>query len=323
MRFSIRQLCVFTLICASIVSIAPGQNISSRFIVGVLQENGAIIPFARYDGARWLNTWSAPAEPSLDKTPPVAPIPREWLGENPPTNWRLWLPNGTTHAIRATGPVYIKSCGENWGLNTDFPKVLNQRTNSCPTRAIGIVLSTDKKLTPFLPGNQSGIALDAFEKAAEAREIQQMRESNEAMAKLGARRSPSLGPDWDIASRARFPLRVEDAWAVQTDSADDIYYYVEAIRRFDNLESSQACKRFSAFRGWITQTLEKRSVLKVNVGLTDCDFKEAEFVTPMGLLELREGLFAIVQVNGWESQSYGIIRIGPAGVTTVLDSPVR
>ena len=43
----------------------------------------------------------------------------------------------------------------------------------------------------------------------------------------------------------------------------------------------------------------------------------------MGLLELKGGTFAVAQVNGWESQSYAILKIGTAEVTTVLDSPVR
>ena len=98
---------------------------------------------------------------------------------------------------------------------------------------------------------------------------------------------------------------------------------VEADRRFENLESSKGCTRFSIFRGWLAHAVNNDKILRTTVGLTDCDFKEAEFTTPMGLLELKEGLFAVVQVNGWESQSYAILKIGAAEVTTVLDSPVR
>jgi len=86
----LRQLCILALVLMSIVSIAPGQNNSGKFIVGVLQESGAIIPFARYDGARWVNTWPAPVDPSQNRTPPVVPALREWLGENAPASWRLW-----------------------------------------------------------------------------------------------------------------------------------------------------------------------------------------------------------------------------------------
>jgi hypothetical protein len=71
--------------------------------------------------------------PIRERTPPVAPALREWLGENLPANWRLWLPSGTTHAIRATGPAYLKgTCGENWVLNTDFPKSLEPEAIRVP-----------------------------------------------------------------------------------------------------------------------------------------------------------------------------------------------
>jgi hypothetical protein len=115
-------------------------------------------------------------------------------------------------------------------------------------------------------------------------------------------------------------LRIERAWSAQTDTGD-IFSYLEANRRFEeNLESSKGCARFSVFQGWLAGNAK---VLQSNVVLTDCDFKEAEFNTPMGLVELKGGLFAIMQVNGWESQSYAILKIGPADVTTVLDSPVQ
>ena len=315
----LRQLCILALVLMSIVSIAPGQNNSGKFIVGVLQESGAIIPFARYDGARWVNTWPAPVDPSQNRTPPVVPALREWLGENAPASWRLWLPNGTTHAIRATGSEYLKdTCGTNWVLSTDFPKTLNPRPFTCPLRTIGIVFSTDQKLIPFYPGNHSGIALSALEKAGEAAEIGQMRDENEARARLGTRERASFGPDWDVTSRARFPLKVERTWSAETDNGD-VFSYLEANRRFD-LESSKECARFSVFHGWVA---DNAKVLKSNVVLTDCDFKEAEFITPMGLVDLKGGLFAIIQVNGWEGQAYAILKIGPTEVTTVLDSPVR
>jgi hypothetical protein len=175
-------------------------------------------------------------------------------------------------------------------------------------------------MVPFYRSSQSGITVSALEKAGEAAEIRQIREYNEARARLEALRIPYSGPPWDVASRARFPLRIERAWAAETDTGD-IFHYLEANRRFDeNLESSKGCARFSLFQGWLAGNAR---VLQSNVVLTDCDFKEAEFNTPMGLVELKGGLFAIEQVDGWESRSYAILKIGSVGVTTVLDSPVR
>jgi len=319
----LRRLCIFAFVCMSLVSIAPGQNNSGKFIVGVLQESGEIIPFARYDGARWVNTWPAPTEPSKNSGPSVAPVPREWLGETPPTEWRLWLSNGTTHEIRVTRPAYLKNpCGNKWVLNTDFPKALNQRPNTCPVRAIGIVLSTDQEVLPMLPADHSQLAFGGFEKAAGAAEIREMRESNAERARLIARRLPAAGLPWDLAAPSRLPMRVEHAFAAQRESGE-VISYVEANRRFDD-ESDPGCSRYSAFRGWTSRDVSRNdAILSITVHLTDCDFKEAAFTTPIALLELKEGTFAIAQVNGWESQSYAILKIGPAEVTTVLDSPVR
>jgi hypothetical protein len=313
---------ILAVLCTSILSSTPLQNPDSKFIVGVLQENGAIIPFARYDGTRWLNTWPAPAEESKNSSPPsLTRIPPEWLGGEAPQTWRLWLPVGTTHTIRATGPRYIKGpCGENWGLNTDFPQVLNQRANTCPLRAIGIVVSTNQLVLPMPPVSQSGIPLEALESAASESEVREMRQENEARARLLARGIPLSGLPWDVTSLIRIPMKVEHAWAAQKELGEGVIY-IEANRRF---ESNPGCPQFSTFRGWMSRDSSgKDRVLGVTVRLTDCDFKEVAFNTPMGLLELKGGTFAVVQVNGWESQSYAILKISTAEVTTVLDSPVR
>jgi len=317
-------VCGLGLLCLLTSSSAAGQGSGGKLIVGVLQESGTIIPFARYDGTRWSNTWPGPIEPTHSKAPSLAQIPSEWLGgQSLPASWRLWLPGGTKHAIHVLGPDYIKSgCGENWGLRTDFPKALNA-DRVCSVPAIGVALSTDQELEPMIPSGPSQLSLAALEAAlsgAEEREIAKYNASVALSRSLGFQNFARL----DAVSRAVSPIRVEQLWQGQLNSGDAVSYF-EAIRRYSKPTASQNdCPTIAAFRGWILKnTTQEDKVINASVTLTDCDFKEASFVTPMGLLEFPKGIFAITQINGWESQSYAILKIESSGVSTVIESPVR
>src|SRR5262245_17018830 len=61
-------------------------------IVAYLTSGGELIPVARYDGTRWLNTWPEPI--SIDDPLPVrtvSEIPAAWLGRRVPLKWTAWL----------------------------------------------------------------------------------------------------------------------------------------------------------------------------------------------------------------------------------------
>jgi hypothetical protein len=318
-------VCGLGLLCLLTISCTTAQDSSRKLVVGVLQESGTIIPFARYDGTRWSNTWPGPVEPTDSKPPSLTQIPSEWLGgQSLPTGWRLWLPGGTKHAIRVLGPEYVKSgCGENWGLRTDFPKSLNASDNNCPVPAIGVALSADQELQPMRPSGQSQLSLTALEAAFSGAEEREIAEFNSSVANARSLGFENFAP-LDAASRAGFPIKVEHLWQGQLNSGGAVSYF-EAVRRYAKPTASpNDCPRTTAFGGWILMNAaQEDKVIDVSVKLTDCDFKEASFVTPLGLLEFPNGIFAITQINGWESQSYAILKIESSGVSTVIESPLR
>ena len=167
--------------------------------MGVLKYGGTIIPFARYDGIRWANTWDPPTERSTLPTPSLRQIPREWLGgEKVPSTWRVWLPSGSTHETRVTGLQYSKTdCAENWGFSTDFPKALNICQYCCPDEVIGLALSTDLPMQTIRPADQSDLPFASLNRA--------LTESEGSKSELNP---------LDSESRLRVPIRVERAWMI-------------------------------------------------------------------------------------------------------------
>jgi hypothetical protein len=86
-------LIVFSLQRPSAIPVTP-------FTVAVLQSNGALIPFASYDGTKWFNAWPGPDEQSDAKIEGPGQIPSTWTGGvRLPESWRLWLSINTSYYI--------------------------------------------------------------------------------------------------------------------------------------------------------------------------------------------------------------------------------
>jgi hypothetical protein len=187
---------------------------------------------------------------------------------------------------------------------TDFPKALNADSGRCPTRTVGIALSTDQSLREMAPTDY-GLPIAVMETA---------------FRQLESRVLSSAAQDFRGGTNP--PVKVERAWQATLDSGSTVYY-VEASRRYPARPVDAGCDRISVFQGWVVKDGNLGKVTDGRVTITDCDFKEAVFVTPMGLIELKGATFVILQSNVWEGQSYGILRIDSGEATHVLDTPVR
>jgi len=84
----------------------PAQPAS--FAVAV-HENETLLPLARYEQGRWLNTWPEPDEDSKP-VPALKDIPVAWLGRPIPSEWTLWLVGGGTSPVRVTGTDRSGGC---------------------------------------------------------------------------------------------------------------------------------------------------------------------------------------------------------------------
>jgi len=302
---------------------AVGQVVDERVVVGVLQSSGVVIPFARYDGVGWLNTWPLPEERSNVPSQPAVANLREWLGgETAPAMWRIWLQSGTSHEVRTVGLELIKSqCGANWGFMTDFPKAVDSCRYCCPDALVGIALSTDHTIYPTPQADHSLLPYNALERAFNATESREVAELQESQRRSGT----YYGPPLDLKARSVVPIRVERAWAMAI-APGKMLYYIEAVRRYVNVQATNevGCPYIAAFRGWITVNRERQGkAIDTKLDFTDCDFKGASFVKPLAMFDFKSGRYAIVQNNGWESQSYGLVKIESGRIVTIIDAPVR
>ena len=112
-------LALGALVSAAAAAALAGQA-QGPLIVAYMESNGELVPIARYDGARWRNTWPEP----IDRDAPlpvgsVARIPRTWLGQPVPLTWTTWSEaTGKPHRVRVTGVDREGACVESITLTT-------------------------------------------------------------------------------------------------------------------------------------------------------------------------------------------------------------
>jgi hypothetical protein len=114
------------LVLGALVSAAAAAALAAQaqgpLIVAYMESNGELVPIARYDGARWRNTWPEPIE--RDAPLPVrsvAKIPRAWLGQPVPLTWTAWSQaTGKQRRVTVTGVDREGACVEAITLTTSF-----------------------------------------------------------------------------------------------------------------------------------------------------------------------------------------------------------
>ena len=107
---------------AALIAGAPSAP-SQRFVLAIVRLDGAIVPFAAYDGGRWESAWPAADEETqrpatIDRTQSV------WRkrGERVPRVWTVWpSAGGRSIQARVTGiEVADAHCGKQVALKTDM-----------------------------------------------------------------------------------------------------------------------------------------------------------------------------------------------------------
>ncbi len=281
---------------------------SDPFILAALQANGSLIPFAVYDGTKWQGAWPAPSEKSAASIASVASmetIPKDWTHGLPiPEQWRVWLASGTAHEVRIRRPSFVDSnCSQNWVLETDFPAMLASCRNCCPIEIVGLAVSSDRDVWRARPG------LPAFFPAEALQQHLEVLEPRDAGGPLTPR------------------LHATGAWKV--GEWNDPPYYVEASRVIPEARTPQSglhrgCAGISLFRAWFRlNSTGQPAFASREWEPTDCDTKGAYSYVPLGLIDINKVQYAVVQRNSWESQDYGVLRIGSDSVTTMVMTAIR
>lgn len=86
-----------------LLSASSSPSKTAPFTVAVVDAGGRLLPVTRFDGRRWLNTWTL----QLERHEPlpvssIDDIPTRWLGRPVPREWAMFA-GAEWHTIRTTG----------------------------------------------------------------------------------------------------------------------------------------------------------------------------------------------------------------------------
>jgi len=278
-------------------TIGAADSRTGAFAVAVVRRDGAIVPFAVFDGKRWSSTWPAPKH-DLEIPISITSVPKGWWG---PTGlvaeWQMWpaAGDGTPTTIHVTQPDWIDAhCVRQVALKTDYKSAL-----PAPPPAVQ-------------PYPKDGLAISPARALERIEAISGGTEGASALAE--GLRAKFNEAELDTASRFNHPVARRDRERIDPE-VEALYafgenpraYYIEASRPYRTREDKGCVIGFGT--GWFARDREKTTWLDMAVDLLPCDKYGATYMLPFGALRIDGRTFWIVQFSGWDHERYVVAEL--------------
>lgn len=310
---------------------AQGRNVK-QFMVGVLREDGALVPFAEYRLGVWWNPWPEfnPNQGSDEVSPrSLGGHPEPWFQgcEGSSAKWYFWPSADSPLALKTSEVLKVENHSQpNWALMTDYPQKKETEKNAHHLNA-GFALSANLKLDGMIEiekGSAEAGNVMAYVKAAfdHSENAEAKRLAAEAPRSDGL--PPGDGFPLSAEQRARVGLAVTKLYRDRSGVGGGHIYYVEVEKRYAKPAGSRdaACENVAFLKGWVWKSKDGTlGLLNDAFGLTDCDGKErGSGVEMFGVLTSSERTFLLAVEHGWEDESYVIYELKDAGLTRLLET---
>jgi len=296
-----RRLAVFA---AVVVCIAAADAPRGAFGVGVLRQDGVLIPFATFDGKRWRNTWPAP---ELDLIVPISvgSIPSRWWGPTGPLDtWQAWI-GRVSRSVRVVQPDWVNvHCARHVGLRTDYHKELSPPDTVQPYPKDGLAVSPPQPVEPIENIPIAATAIQAMAPALLAAFNRAERETEDRFGHPISRRA-----------RERVEPLIEAVYAFGDSPR---VYYIEAVRGYREL--GRECTAVSIGTGWFTSAPTETKPLLMTVDVLNCNRRGASYMLPLGALRIGARMFWIAQFSGWDHERYAVVEITPKTAEAVVST---
>jgi hypothetical protein len=279
---------------------------ADRGVLAVLRRDGIMLPFASFRGNSWTVPWPAGLA-NVELPINLESVPERWWGGWQPDSWRAWLADGTNRPIRALEPVPFRiHCAPRLGIRTDY-----KSAEAMP-------------LVPVEPYPKDGLAATAGI-AIESVEVVSRSETGWGALAIELMNEFNRAEDLEIASvantegwrhpvdrteRRLAPVRIESWYRTTLDEGMSVSY-IEAVRSYPPRPEDNGCGLETLFSGWVYhRTGEPSRRPDLAARLTYCDRVNATYMLPFGRLRLKDRVYWIAQMSGYESEWYAVAEIG-------------
>lgn len=299
---------------------AQAPTAPAAFVVAV-SEGETLLPLARFEGGRWLNTWPEPEEDSKP-VPALADVPAGWLGRPVPIDWTLWFTGGGTVPVQIARTARSGGCVVSPKLTLRNPQeppngafdvvhpglattdgaavgtvhLVTRRTASGPRTTDSVLMRRLQPLVQSLFAAHEGGALD------------RVRDSNgNPAATVTPQQLAAISPTIDWVYRARRP--------------EGTVLYFEASKR-----TTPSTLHPVTVHGWARLDASGRVVpigVEAFVGLEELPPGDDPIVNvsndiPLGILRAREQDIWVMEVGFGESNAFALYDIGTTAARMLL-----
>ena len=292
-----------------------GQNeeAADRGTIAVLRRDGLMVPFAAFQGTRWVAQW--PNNPrGLELPVNLDSVPERWWGGGEaPAGWQAWPIGGTARPLKPVKPqIYPIHCAQSIGVRTDYvSEIVAPRVQVEPYPKDGIAATAGVRVEPVDTVSEgpdwSALAMTLLEEFNRA-------EDREASLISSAFPHP-IARD----KRRQTPVRIEALYRTALEDGTTVSY-IEAARSYPPGPDDDECGLETLFTGWVTHEKgEKKPRVDLRARITYCDRVGATFMQPFGRIRVRDRMYWIAQVAGPESEWYVVAQIAPGRVRYVAE----
>jgi hypothetical protein len=296
--------CLLMLLAGSVVAPVGAQPPS--FTLGVLRQDGILIPFATFDG-RWRNDWTEPL-PTFEVPISLEDVVRDWWpGKRPQTDWTLWFPDGRSRPLKALAPAWVRAqCQANIGLRTDYehPGPVAP-PDTAPYPKVGLAVTSTLAVEP--PIEPVAIVEEDSEdwRWLRGRLKKPFQDAeNEAIRRAGFKHP------YTTLERLALPVTLEALYRTPDTNPGDLLYYFEIVRRYPEKDPKKVqdppCDVLTYASGWIRKSSAGPAAEPVVFAfVNDCNRWNATFMLPFGALRWASGRpLWVVQMSSWGREMY-------------------
>jgi hypothetical protein len=284
---------------------APAGQVVQPFTVGILRQDGILIPFAAFDGNTWTNAWPSGTDDRRPLIPDgLANIPRSWWGrEGPVTEWELIRPNGIRQWIRVTGVTPFQThCLANVGLTTDFQGDVVVPPHTYPVPSAG------------LASTRPGLFEAAEEVPNGAAEFQAVSALlPEVFAGLEKPAWSTVPEGWRPALSGSLPapvLRALYRSSIGNGRERFSFYATRTVPTFTS-PGSGIFEPMTVINGWLTRSRGSALAVEHATAIADSDdLKRSRILKPFGQVEIVGRHLWFGTSHGYEWETYVVVEPG-------------
>jgi hypothetical protein len=297
------------------------QPASKHLVLGVVRNDGILLPFAAFDGSKWSTPWpfSRNDVRAVDLPVSVASVPRGWWGGEEPGPWNLWARNAAAaRGLLLQSPAMVHvGVSKQLGFRTDHPPVLPPVPPfELPFPKIGLAVAGDATVIPVATVSSLAATWKTFAATLQADIDKAEERTIGALRDRAGWRHPFNRP-----ARAALAPQLE-AWYISTVPDSDVSLsYVEAVKKYPLLPADEGCGLETFVSGWVHHSDKTAMKPRINLKavVTYCDRRSVSYLLPFGQIHGRGRTYWIVQLSGQDHEWYAVAEGGPERVKYVAE----